>query len=228
MRKAILYIWLLLPAIAGAKSIEDLKSYHEQSVSQFVTPESLDRLMNSLSEYEHDPLPGQDSIMLTIYQSVSNAYVKYSHYKQGYQVYNRYLAYKENMLAGKKTAAINSALNSVGERSRNDQTDEMKLRGQLSQIKTDSASLEHKLVFFKTNFSGVMIVLSIIFAVVLVSYVVRIFSLRSRINLNRGTMKDIHKLALTGQYEEGVRNALQQSMQFVEKETSELKTALRI
>jgi hypothetical protein len=73
-----------------------------------------------------------------------------------------------------------------------------------------------------------MIVLSIIFAVVLVSYVVRIFSLRSRINLNRGTMKDIHKLALTGQYEEGVRNALQQSMQFVEKETSELKTALRI
>jgi hypothetical protein len=228
--KNITYIYFLfiLTFSAGAQSIEELKSTLTSTKNPFIKPESLDGIMISLRKYENNPLPDQDSLMLEIYRTVSSAYVANNHFKQGYQVFNSYLLYKENMLAKDKSKAINTAMNVVGERARNDETDQLNLQHQLSELKAENISLGKRVVAFKSNFSLILILLSVVFAVILAGYGIRSFSLRSRLHQNRSTMKNIHHLALAGRFEEGVRNALQNSIKNLEIEIGELKRSYKI
>jgi hypothetical protein len=211
--------------VTGGQSIEELKSILSKAQSQYTKPEEMDVLMIKVRQYQKNPLPDQDSIMLDIYQSITSAYVTASHYKQAYQVFNSYLAYKENMLAMDKSTAINKATNYIGERSRNDQDELVSLKNQLVGLNSDNDSLSKRTVLFKGYFSLILLVLSIVFAVILVGYGIKVFNLKSRLYHNRSTIKNIHRLALTGRYEEGVRNALQASIKSVQAELAELKTA---
>jgi hypothetical protein len=224
MRRLILLAILAFAAFtSSAQSIDELNKFYSESRNPFVKPERLDGIMHLLRNYEQNRLPDQDSIMLAIYKSVSSAYVANNHFKQGYQVFNRYLSYKENILAENKASALNKAASSVTERARNDESDHLRMQHQLSELKADNTKLNKRLVVYKSNFALILIILSVVFAVILAGYGIRSFSLRSRLNQNRDTMKDIHHLALTGQYEDGVRNALHISIQNVETEITDIK-----
>lgn len=222
------YLLFILTFSAGAQSIEELKSTLTSTKNPYIKPETLDGIMISLRKYEDNPLPDQDSLMLEIYRTVSSSYVANNHFKQGYQVFNRYLLYKENMLAKDKSKAINAAMNVVGEQARNDEAEQLNLQYQLSELKAENSSLGKKVVAFKSNFSLILILLSVVFAVILAGYGIRSFSLRSRLHQNRNTMRNIHHLALAGRFEEGVRNALQNSIENLEIEIGELKRSYKI
>jgi hypothetical protein len=220
---SLLSIILLIAATVSAQSIEELKTILDKSKDRYIKPETLDQLMISLRVYREHPLPDQDSLMLETYQSISSAYSANLRFKQGLNAYNLYLAYKEEMLSKDKEKALNTTMNSIGERTRNDENELKALQYQLSELKKDNTALTRRVVLFKTYFSFILIALSVIFAVILVSYRIRSGSLRSRLNQNRASMKNIHHLALTGRYEEGVRTALQNSIQNVHAEIEALK-----
>jgi hypothetical protein len=220
-------LFLVLSASSYAQSMEDLRSINSRAKDSFIPPDKLDQLVNALRKYEENPLPDQDTLLLETYKVIVNSYMVNNHFKQAHQLFTRYLAYKEKMLAKDKADAINRVMNTVAERSRNDETEYRNLQNQVSELKKGNENLESRRLNFKRNFSFALIFLSAMFAVMLVGSGVKMMNLRSKLNQNRERMKSIHKSAVTGKYDEGLRNSLDASIANLESELKELKSVVK-
>ena len=202
MKKIIFIIAIFTCAYSGsnAQTMEELHSIYSKSKFQFVKPETLDQLMIALRKFEADPIRNQDTLLLETYKSISSAYMINNHFKQAYEVFNKYIRRKEEMLAADRTVLINKAVKSFTAKQLSDEKEEMELRTTLNQLKDDNESLTSKRQSFKRNFSLALIILTSVFAIMLVSAGIKAFSIRSKLEQSRNRMKNIHRQAVIGNF----------------------------
>lgn len=229
MRTKILLMMILLSGIQNinAQSIEELQVVTTKVKDPFVKPEFLDRLMIGLRQYETSPVPGQDTLLMDIYKTISASYATNNHFKQALEVFNRYLSYKEKMLSNLKVQSVQKAMNSVFLKQQNDDNQQISLQNQLRQLQLDNEALESKRSSFKRNFSFFLIILSSIFAVMLVGVGIRMISLRSKLRQSQDRLKKIHSLSVLGNFEPGIRSSMRTSVLKIENDVKNLQTDLK-
>lgn len=228
MKKTVsVFILVLLFVFAYSQSLDELQTINTKSKNQFVKPEVLDQLLIALRMYEKNPVRTQDTLLLDTYLHISNAYIANNHFKQAYQVYYKYLFRKVAMLSAYKTAFITDAINSVSTRQQKDVTEAMELQKKLNQLKEDNNLLSAKRLAFKGNFSLALIILSAIFAIMLVIAGIRKMGLRSKLQQNRDRMKAIHRSAVLGKLGDGLRIEIKNVLEKSRLQTIELREVFK-
>ena len=210
-----------------SQDLEGLKSINAKSKVQFVTPEALDQLSIAIRKYENEDFPGLDSILLDTYLSISSGYMINNHFRQAYDVYNRYLIRKENMLTSERAVETGNAINAFAEKSQKDEKEESELLSQVVQLRMDNENLESKRLSFKSNFSFAIIILSSIFALMIVSAGIRMLGIRSKLRQSHDRMKNIHRVALIGNFENGLRSSLKSNIEYFDNQTKEIQQELK-
>ena len=202
MKKIIFIVAIITCSYSGSKAqtMEELQSINVKSKIQFVKPETLDQLMIALRSFEAAPVRNQDTLLLETYNIISSAYMINNHFKQAYEVFNKYVKRKEAMLSADKTVLINKAVNYYTAKQLSDEKEEMELRTTLNQLKDDNESLISKRLSFKRNFSLALIILTSVFAIMLVSAGIKSMSIRSKLEQSRNKMKNIHRQAVIGNF----------------------------
>lgn len=222
-----LFSFLFLTVTSIFASLTDeLGALNYHAKVKYVTPEALDRVLIDLNTVQINP--GADSLndylVMDTYRAIASGYSANFHFKQAYEVFRRYLVYKENILAIQKEAAINNTLSSVTVR---ELLDEREMKNQifkLSKLETEKQQLEADVYRWKRNISISLLVLSSIFALMLVSSGIKLFSRKSSISQNKVTIKRIHKKSTIGSMEPGLSNSIQKTFDIVRENTKELKS----
>ncbi len=228
MKKILFVIILVSPFVfVYSQSLDELQMLNNKSKNQFIKPEVLDQLLIALRIYEENSVRTQDTLLLNTYINVSNAYIANNHFKQAYQVFYKYLYRKEVMLSEYKTSFIADAINLVSSRQQKDEAEEMELQKKLNQLKTDNDLLAAKRLAFKSNFSLALIILSSIFAIILVIAGIRKMGLRSKLQQNRDRMKAIHRSAVLGKFSDGLRMEMKNVLEKSKLQTIELRDLLK-
>jgi hypothetical protein len=227
MRRFLIVLFFISGIHLQAQNLGELQSMNAKAKFQFVQPEVLDRLMAGMRLYESHPVAGQDSLMLDTYNAVISGYMANNHFKQAYESFNRYLHYKESMLSKQKAEAISKTINSVSARQSTDDKQQSELQNQLSSLMKENVDLDSKRVSFKRNFSFALIVLSAIFAIMLVSGGIKLMNLRTEVTRSHDRMKEIHRSAVTGKLSNGIQESFNSSVASIEMQAKELKEILK-
>ena len=90
-----------------SQTAEELQQINAGAKVIYVKAESLDQLMIRLRPFENNLPAGQESLMMDTYRTIANGYAVNNHFKQAYEVYKRYLLFKENYYLKIKSDAIN-------------------------------------------------------------------------------------------------------------------------
>jgi hypothetical protein len=220
--------FLIIPAFlltvmgSYAQNPDELKSLNAKAKFQFVTPENLDRIMAGMRMYETQPVAGQDSLMIDTYNAAINGYMVNNHFKQAYETFNRYLLYKENMLTKRKQQAIAKANESVSARQSTDDKTQVDLQNNLSKLMSENITLDTRRISFKRNFSFALILLSAIFAIMLVSGGIKLLNLRTELATAQNRMKSIHRSSVSGNLSPGLLTALTENPSNASEQSREL------
>ncbi len=228
MKAKYLFIFLLITKLNSfAQNLDELQSINVKAKFQFVTPETLDRIMAGMRLYESNPVTGQDSLMLDTYNSVINGYMVNNHFKQAYETFNRYLTYKEKMLSDQKSKALADANQSVDGRQSKDDKEQVALQDKMTRLIAENVRLDSKRISFKRNFSFALIVLSALFAIMLVSGGIKLLNLRSELTRSHERMKEIHRNALSGRLSGGITGNFSTAVSTIESDSKELQQILK-
>ncbi len=228
MTKIIFLFSFLLLTVSSifAALTDELGTLNYRAKVKFVSPEALDQVLIDLKAVQMSP--GADSLndylVMDTYRAIASGYSTNFHFRQAYEVFRKYLAYKENILAIQKEAAINNTLSSVTVR---ELLDEREMKDQifkLSKLENEKQQLEADVYRWKRNITISLLVLSSIFALMLVSSGIKLFSRKSNISQNKETIKRIHKKSTIGSMEPGLSKSIQKTLDFVGENTKELKS----
>ncbi len=209
-----------------ASLTDELGTLNYRAKVKYVTPEALDQVLIDLKAVQMNP--GADSLndflVMDTYRAIASGYSANFHFKQAYEAFRKYVVYKENILVIQKEAAINNTLSSVTVRELLDER-EMKDRiFKLSKLESEKQQLEADVYRWKRNISISLLVLSSIFALMLVSSGIKLFSRNSNISQNKETIKRIHRKSTIGSMEPGLSNSIQKTFDTVRENTKELKS----
>lgn len=188
----------------------DLNEIHSTAKALYVKPETLDRLMIQLRVLEKELPAEQEELFMETYRIISSQYVANNHYSQAYQVYLKYITFKEGYTARKFMLAVDTTKSSIQERRLNDGTEVMNLQNQVQQLEIDNDLLISKRLNFKKYFSFIIIALSTIFALILVKSAMKLFSISTQLKENRQMLKSIHRASTLGMFAKGVVHQLRQ------------------
>lgn len=181
-----------------SQTAEELQQINTGAKVIYVKAESLDQLMIRLRPFENNLPAGQESLMMDTYRTIANGYAVNNHFKQAYEVYKRYLSFKENYYLKIKSDAIQSAQASIHTRKDADEKLVMDLQNQVSQLQIENDQLISKRSNFKKYFSAGLIALSALFASLLVGSGIKLNSIRVKLKQSRERMKEIHRIAALG------------------------------
>ena len=220
--KIVLLLLCLIANPTDGQTLGDLRVINSKAKVQFVSPDVLDRLMIELRSYETNPLPGQDSLLLETFLTISDVYTANNHFKQAYQTMGRYLDYKKAMLARQKAETISEKVASIAVRQQKDDSEQSKLEKQLTGLEESNSTLETKRLSFKRYFSFIIIVLTSIFAIMLVTGGIKLLNYRSDLQKSQQRMKQIHRRALMGSFSEGLEARYETSMHQIAEENKEI------
>src|SRR5215203_2677210 len=110
------------------------------------------------------PTPQQEVKMLTAYKALSAGFAANVHYKQGYNVFQKYIKLKEKILAREKAGAITSLQNEYQLKDKADEDKVVQLQNEVAQLNMDAESFISKRKGFKNIFSIIIVILSMLFA----------------------------------------------------------------
>jgi hypothetical protein len=210
--KIFVFFLLLFPSLHADPGQEGagLDWILSRARERFVTPEELDRLKVGLRAYENTPGkdPLNDSLVLEAYRSIATAYSANNHYRQSYETLIRYLHVKESILLNRKLATLREARRVITERERKDVNQQNDLRQKLNDITEAKNEMEFKQHSFKRNVSFFLILLSSVFALMLVGAGIRMLNLRTKIRQNRDRIRQIHRRSNIGLLADGLRRHL--------------------
>jgi hypothetical protein len=210
-----------------AEDIDKLKSIKARSEALYVKPETLDRLMIELRGFETSGQAQIDAVLLDTYISISSGYAANNHFKQAYEVYRKFLKHKEKFLTKNLNDQINQATASISGRKANDDKVRDDLSGNLKNLTESNEDLESSVLSFKRNFSFALIAISSVFAIMLVGSGIKMINLRSRRRQSRDRMKSIHRLAVVGGFDEGIKQSLTGSILEMQKMSGEIQQLLK-
>lgn len=207
----------------------DLKNINAKARDRYISPDALDRLVIQLHQFEEVPGKNEpnDSLLLDTYRTISNSYSLNNHYKQAYEVLNKYIRIKETLLLKSNAVAIKGTQDLFKFKEQKDLDKEILLQDSLVQITKEKITLSISINSFKRNFSFLLIILSSIFAVLLVAAGIRLLSLRSKTIHSKDRIKKIHRRANIGSLREGLSGQLQNSFHSLKNQTLEFCTYFR-
>lgn len=227
MKQIIILLVILNCTGLFAQDINKLQQINSKAKAQFIKPESLDGLRKELREYDqsHDSLITH--LLFDTYKTISAAYMAENHFRQAYEVYNKYLWLKEAALLREKDKSIQNTITEISTKRSGDETEQKRLLYQLSSLKKENGLMADKKLSFKRNFSFALILLTSVFAVLLVSSGIKMVNLRSKLRQARERMKNIHRTAITGNLETGLRHNFVTSLDRIEMKTKDLSLDLK-
>ena len=212
MNLRLLLILLLSVSGAAAQEMDDLQTIYAKANEMYVTPESLDRLVHKLSQYEISNDQRQDSLLLDTYRSIAAGYLANNHFKRGYEVYMEYLSKKEKYLSLEKSIAIAKELSDAKDRQKNSDLTQSNLQDEVNTLENNYTALDSKRLLFKRGFSFIIIFLTALFAIMLVSAGIRMLTLRSQLKQSKDKIRKIHSLAVVGALEKGILPAFETNL----------------
>ncbi len=223
--RAILSVSLLLLlqcTSAGAQKAGELNEIYEAAKTLYVKPETLDRLLIRMRSIEADLPEDQEALLLETYRIISDQYVSNNHYSQAFQVQLKYTELKENYTARKFTKAIDTTRKNIQLRRTTDGTELMNLQNQVQQLQIDNDLLISKRLSFRKYFSLIIIILSSLFAIMLVRSAVKLYGIRNQLKENRDRMKSVHRLAVIGSLSNGLAGRIRLDTISTEESSREL------
>lgn len=160
-------------------------------------PEDLDRLMNRLRDTP--TAPGTDyRNHINAYRLISDAYAKRNHFRQAYTTYLQYLELKEQLFQERMTSAIIAAQQSSSARQSKLIEEENATREEAADLLTSAERFNTSTFVYKKFFSLGIIVLTIIFAILLVRSGVRLLNMKKENESVRKDILQLHRIALAG------------------------------
>ena len=223
-QKVLLIFFVFLSCLVKGQQGE-LEALLARSKAMYVTPDVLDRVMISLRPFEENPPEGTEVLIMQIFTTVSSGYMANNHFKQAYLVYRRYLDFKEKYYLRDKQKSIALALQSVNERSAKDKAEQMDFQNQVQQLQIDNDVLSSKSSSFKTYSIAGVILLTALFAGMLVNLGVRLNNFRSSLKGNRERIRQYQRIAQIGRYAEGLRSGFFSTISASETQLNEISAA---
>ena len=223
---SLLIITLFCSNIFG-QDVSSLQVLNNRSKTIYIKAEALDQIMIALRPYENVHGNGIDTLLMDTYKNISKGYADNNHFKQGYEVYNKYLEYKIEMLNLYKSKTITAAAGSINNRKQKDNSTQLDLQNNISQLQIDLDQLASKRSGFKKYFSLGVIVLSLIFAALLLNYGVKYNNLKNKIKENKDAMLASHKLGILGKFSKGFQTETCKAIVATENVIARIKSELK-
>ena len=207
-----------------AATLQDLNT---RAKTIYDKADELDKIMIALRPFEDKHGVGIDTLLMETYKVISQGYADNNHFKQGYEVYNKYLNYRLEVLRLYKSKAISSAALSIDSRKQKDDVAQVDLQNNISQLQIDIDELGSDRSVFKKYFSFGVILLSLIFAGLLVNYGVKFSNLKNQIKDNKDSMISSHRLGTIGSFASGYQSETGKSFVNIENTIAQIKSELK-
>jgi len=225
-----LLILILLSAIYSfsyGQGQAELQAINSKSKTIYIKAEALDQLMISLRPFENKHGDGIDTLLMDTYLTISKGYAENNHFKQGYEVYNKYLSYKIASLQLYKSKTIATAASSINTRRQKDNAAQLELQNSINQLTIDIDDLGSDRSAFKKYFSLAIIILSLIFASMLVNYGIKFKNLKNTIKENKDSMLTNHRLGTLGRFAKGYQKETFKSIVATENTIAQIKSEIK-
>lgn len=217
---------LIVNTVAG-QSAEDLQQINTAAKVIYVKAETLDQLMIRLRPLEANLPAGQEMLMMDTYRTIASGYASNNHFKQAYQVYNRYIAFKENFYRKEKANTLQAANNSIQQRKSADESSVMELQNQVSQLQIENDQLISRRSNFKKYFSAALIALTALFASLLVGSGIKLNNIRVKLKQSRERMKEIHRIATVGAFSKNIYPGTENILNQMDKDVEDIRSAVK-
>ncbi len=185
------------------QDISELQTLNGKAKTIYIKAEALDQIMVALRPFENKHGNGIDTLLMDTYKVVAKGYEDNNHFKQGFEVYNKYLNYKIESLQLYKNKEVSTAVSSIDTRKKNDNSSQLDLQNKIDELQIDIDQLSSKQSSFKKYFSFGIILLSVVIAMMLVNYAVKFNSLKNKIKENKESMLKDHHSGTLGQFSNG-------------------------
>ena len=184
--------------------------------------EALDQAAIQLHYFDSvAPTADQETKMLVAYKALSGGFAANVHYKQGYNVFQKYLSLKEKILAREKAALISKLQNEYMQKDKEDEDKVVQLKSEVAQLSLDTGGFISKRSGFKNIFSIIIVVLSMLFAASLFRSGVKLRKLNAETKENQEKLSDNHRLASLGYIAEGVPGSLKANIASLKKSAAD-------
>ena len=154
------------------------------------------------------PTPEQEKKMMEAYKALSTGFAANVHYKQGYNVFQKYLNLKEKITAREKAGVIADLQNEYRQKDKADEDKVVNLQNEVAQLDMDTQGFISKRSGFKNIFSIIIVALSVLFAASLFRSGVRLRSLSTQTKANQDILKENLRIASLGYLSEGIPETL--------------------
>ena len=210
---------LFFPAGAQAPDLDRLIA----NITVAAPPvEALDNAAIQLHYFDSvNPTPEQEKKMLEAYKALSAGFAANVHYKQGYNVFQKYLTLKEKILAREKAAVISKLQSEYQQKDKADEDKVVSLQNEVAQLNMDTEGFISKRKGFKNIFSIVIVVLSMIFAASLFRSGVKLKNLNAETKANQEKLAENHRLASLGYLSGGIPETLKSHESFIQRTSAE-------
>jgi hypothetical protein len=217
-------IFFLCTSIIASSQAPDLDRIIANITVAAPPVEALDNAAIQLHYFDSiAPTPEQESKMLVAYKALSAGFAANVHYKQGYNVFQKYLRLKEKILATEKAAAITNLNNEYRLKDKADEDKVVQLQNEVAQLNMDAEGFISKRKGFKNIFSIVIVVLSMLFAASLFRSGVKLRNLNAETKANQDKLSENHRLSSLGYLSEGVPSTLIANKAHIRKKALEAK-----
>ena len=149
MKKIIILLFTLIGSqlISQSQNISDLQQINAKSKTIYIKPEALDNLVISLRPFTLKHGDGIDSLVLDAYKNISKGYADNNHFKQGYEIYDRYINYKIEMLNQQKLSTISNAALSINNRKKKDDSAQIVQQNNILELQNNIDNLSSNIIF---------------------------------------------------------------------------------
>ena len=213
--------------VIQGQTISDLQQINSKSKTIYIKPEALDNLVLSLRPFEIMHGRGIDSLMLDTYKNISKGYADNNHFKQGYEIYDRYINYKIEMLNQQKLSTISAAAQSINNRKKKDDAAQIVQQNNILELQNNIDDLSSNIISFKKIFTIVIIALALFIAGLLVSTNVKLNNLKKQIQNNKNQIKINHRLSTLGKFAKGFLKSNHEKIIEVENSILDIKSAIK-
>jgi len=217
----------LLAVCAFAQEAPNLDNLLKTAKEKYPQVDTLDMISIKLHYFEdHIPTQDQRQKMIEIYKAIANGFGVNFHFKQGYIAYQKLLTLKEKKLSVEKAAAIEQEKKQYEQQNNNDEQQVANLQATQQQLTHDIDSLISKRKSFKSIFSIIIAVLSLLFATSLFRSGIKLKDLKNETTANRQKLIVNHRIALLGSLAAGLTATIVNNHEKVKTNTSELLAKL--
>jgi hypothetical protein len=215
-------------ASAQATTAPDLDHLISMTKAPYPLVDSLDRVAYRVTYYDQNkPSPAEREKLIELYKLLSKGYATVFHFRQGYEEFNRYLSLKEQKLLTQKADTMHRINENFRQVDSKDEAEVSDLRNKADDLDQSISSLTSRGSWFKKIVSGIIAVLSLMFAVSLFRTGVRIKEINTSVLANRQKLLDNHRLSVLGILSNSLHESLEENEQKLKSYSKDLRQSIQ-